>query len=105
MSENISLTYKIFKLIDHNPSMKQREFADTLGLSLGKMNYCLKALVEKGFVKAGNFRNSEDSLLIPMVNTRAIALKNVCFIIFASIFYYVLPECVYRASIELIDSR
>ena len=59
MSENIPLAYKMFKLIDDNPSMKQREFAEILGLSLGKVNYCFKALVEKGFVKVGNFRNSE----------------------------------------------
>ncbi len=38
--------------------MSQRELADHLGVSLGKTNYCLKALVEKGLVKARNFKNS-----------------------------------------------
>ena len=69
MSENIPLAYKMFKLIDDNPSMKQREFAEILGLSLGKVNYCFKALVEKGFVKVGNFRNSEHKLAYAYVLT------------------------------------
>ena len=38
--------------------MNQREIAKSLGLSLGKVNFCLKALVEKGWVKAGNFSKS-----------------------------------------------
>jgi EPS-associated MarR family transcriptional regulator len=47
--------YQILKAIEDNPSMSQRELAAHLGVSLGKVNYCLKALVEKGLVKAGNF--------------------------------------------------
>ncbi len=38
--------------------MSQRELAQTLGLSLGKTNYCLRALVERGWVKVNNFRTS-----------------------------------------------
>ena len=38
--------------------MTQRELAEELGVSLGKANYCLKALIEKGLVKASNFKNS-----------------------------------------------
>jgi len=62
MSESISLKYKLFKLIHDRPDMKQRDLADALDLSLGKMNYCLNALVDKGFVKAGNFRSSKNKL-------------------------------------------
>lgn len=40
--------------------MSQRELAEHLGVSLGKANYCLKALIEKGQVKARNFRNSDN---------------------------------------------
>lgn len=69
MSESVSLTYKLFKLIDDNPSMKQRELAYALGLSLGKVNYCLKALVDKGFVKVGNFRNSKHKMAYAYVLT------------------------------------
>lgn len=52
--------YKVLKLIEENPSISQRELSRELGISLGKVNYCLKALVEKGFVKANNFRNKKD---------------------------------------------
>jgi len=50
--------YKLLKLLDDNPQMNQREIASALGLSLGKVNFCLKALVEKGWVKVGNFSRS-----------------------------------------------
>jgi len=50
--------YKLLKLLDENPEMNQREIASALGLSLGKVNFCLKALVEKGWVKVGNFSRS-----------------------------------------------
>ncbi len=47
--------YKLLKLLHENPEMSQREIASALGLSLGKVNFCIKALAEKGWVKAGNF--------------------------------------------------
>ena len=50
--------YKLLKLLHENPDMNQREIASTLGLSLGKVNFCLKALIEKGWVKVGNFSKS-----------------------------------------------
>jgi EPS-associated MarR family transcriptional regulator len=50
--------YKLLKLLDENPEMNQRQIAKSLGLSLGKVNFCLKALVEKGWVKVGNFSKS-----------------------------------------------
>jgi len=52
--------YRLLKLIEANPHMSQREHAQAMGVSLGKVNYCLKALVEKGFVKLENFRRNED---------------------------------------------
>ena len=54
--------YKIFKLVEANPEISQRQIARELGISLGKANYCLKALIEKGLLKAGNFRNSKNKL-------------------------------------------
>ena len=54
--------YKILKLVADDPEISQRELAQHLGISLGKVNYCLKALVEKGLVKATNFRNSNNKL-------------------------------------------
>ncbi|MFC3852751.1 MarR family EPS-associated transcriptional regulator [Salinispirillum marinum] len=51
--------YKIMKLIDANPQISQRELARELDISLGKVNFCLKALIDVGQVKAGNFKNSQ----------------------------------------------
>ncbi len=48
--------YRIFKLIEAQPEISQRQLAKALGVSLGKVNYCLRALIEKGQVKARNFR-------------------------------------------------
>jgi len=56
MTEEID--YKVFKLLEENPIISQRELAVALGVSLGKTNYCIKALVRKGLVKANNFKNS-----------------------------------------------
>lgn len=50
--------YHILKAIESNPHMSQRELAEHLGVSLGKVNYCLKALIEKGLIKAGNFKSN-----------------------------------------------
>jgi EPS-associated MarR family transcriptional regulator len=54
--------YKILKLVSDNPEISQRELAQQLGISLGKVNYCIKALMEKGLVKATNFRNNKNKL-------------------------------------------
>jgi len=54
--------YKILKLIENNPSISQRELAQHLGISLGKVNFCLKALIEIGLLKATNFRNNKNKL-------------------------------------------
>jgi EPS-associated MarR family transcriptional regulator len=52
--------YKILKYLEANPEMSQRELAGELGISLGRVNYCVQALIEKGLVKANNFRNSKN---------------------------------------------
>jgi EPS-associated MarR family transcriptional regulator len=46
---------RVLKLLQANPSLSQRQLAAQMGVSLGKANYCLRALVEKGLVKLGNF--------------------------------------------------
>ena len=51
--------YKILKKLEAEPEVSQRELARELGISLGKMNFCLNALIEKGLVKANNFRQSQ----------------------------------------------
>ena len=54
--------YHVLKALEANPNLSQRELAKQLGISLGKTNYCLKALVDKGWVKAKNFKNSQNKL-------------------------------------------
>jgi EPS-associated MarR family transcriptional regulator len=56
------LNYRLLKLLEHNPDLSQRELSQALGVSLGKVNYCLQSLVEKGWVKVQNFRNSRNKL-------------------------------------------
>ena len=52
--------YKLMRLLESNPEMSQRDIARVLGVSLGKANYCLRALIEKGWIKATNFTNSQN---------------------------------------------
>ena len=51
---------RVLRLLDSSPERTQREVATELGMSLGKANYVLKALLKKGFVKFQNFRNSSN---------------------------------------------
>jgi len=54
--------YKLLSLLESNPRLSQREVARELGVSIGKVNYCLKALVQKGWIKAINFKNSKNKI-------------------------------------------
>ncbi len=54
--------YKLLKILEETPGISQRELAARLGISLGKVNYCLRAVVEKGWVKMGNFRRNPNKL-------------------------------------------
>ena len=53
---------RLLRLLEINPRMSQRDLADALDVSLGKTNYCLKALLSKGHIKIQNFRNSQNKL-------------------------------------------
>lgn len=57
-----ALRYKILKLVQQDPTISQRDLSRELGISLGKVNYCMKGLMERGLVKARNFRNSRHKL-------------------------------------------
>ncbi len=61
--------YKILKLLESNPEISQRELARILGISLGRANYCLNALVEVGLLKVSNFRTSKNKLAYMYVLT------------------------------------
>ena len=52
------VAYKLLKLIESEPHLSQRNIAQKMGISLGKTNYCLKALIDKGFIKFQNFYNN-----------------------------------------------
>ena len=54
--------FEILRKIQKKPNSSQRELADELGFSLGKLNYCLKALQTKGFVKIKNFSKNPNKL-------------------------------------------
>ncbi len=63
MSEHLideETRFKLIKKIEANPEISQRELAIELGVSLGKVNYLLKALVDVGWVKVGNFARSKN---------------------------------------------
>jgi EPS-associated MarR family transcriptional regulator len=51
--------FRVMRLLEANPDMSQRDLAAHVGVSLGSLNYCLKALMDKGFVKLENFQNSK----------------------------------------------
>lgn len=53
---------RVLQLLQHRPELSQRQLAVQLGVSLGKTNYLLRALLEKGSIKARNFRNSQNKL-------------------------------------------
>jgi len=55
--------YGLLKTLENNPGLSQRDLAKLLGISLGKVNFCLNALVAKGSLKINNFRNNENKLV------------------------------------------
>jgi EPS-associated MarR family transcriptional regulator len=52
--------YRLLKRLAEAPASSQRELAEELGVSLGKVNYCLKALASRGLLKMNNFRNADN---------------------------------------------
>ena len=54
--------YRLLKLLEDRPELSQRELSRILGVSLGKTNYCVRALMAKGWIKARNFKNSRNKM-------------------------------------------
>jgi EPS-associated MarR family transcriptional regulator len=52
--------FRLMHILRENPDLTQRELAEKLGISVGGLNYCLKALMEKGMVKMKNFTASKN---------------------------------------------
>ncbi len=59
----------VLRLLEQQPELSQRELSEALGLSLGKAHYVLHSLLDKGLVKAGNFRRSDNKLAYAYVLT------------------------------------
>jgi EPS-associated MarR family transcriptional regulator len=55
---NDEVRYKLLKYLADNPQASQRDVARHLGVSIGKVNYCIQALTQLGWIKAQNFKNS-----------------------------------------------
>lgn len=56
------LLFSTIRALEENPAQSQRDLASALGVSVGRVNYCLKALAEKGLVKVENYRTSTNRL-------------------------------------------
>lgn len=70
--------FRIMLILQGNPDLTQRELADKLGMSVGGLNYCLKALIDKGFVKMANFQNSKNKFkYVYLLTPQGIAEKMV----------------------------
>jgi EPS-associated MarR family transcriptional regulator len=59
LTKSEEVHFRVMQIVEGNPSITQREISAELGISLGRVNYCMNALVEKGLVKIENFRSSD----------------------------------------------
>ena len=62
MTDNNPDEFNLLRKIENKPGQPQREMAKDLGFSLGKLNYCMQALKEKGLIKIKNFKNNKSKL-------------------------------------------
>ena len=54
--------YQLLKSLEQDANQTQRQLSEELGISLGKVNYCLQSLIQKGFIKIDNFKNNKDKI-------------------------------------------
>jgi len=69
---------KVLRFLESNPRMSQRDLAVAMGVSLGKTNYCIKALLDKGLIKMQNFRNNQNKLAYAYLLTPAGVEEKAC---------------------------
>ena len=68
--------FRVLHFLEEEPELTQRELAQKLGISLGGVNYCLKALIDIGHIKAGNFsKNPNKSIYLYLLTPQGIAEK------------------------------
>ena len=105
----IDTEYTILKVLKDNPEMTQRQLSKELGLSLGKTNYVLHSLVDKGLMKLSNFKRSDNKvgylyLLTPAgIEEKSILAKN--FLQRKSIEYSKLKKEIEILENELLDRK
>ena len=68
-SMNDELSIKLISVLENAPEQSQRALSERCGVSLGSVHYCLNALIEKGYVKAQNFRNAQNKLAYAYILT------------------------------------
>ena len=66
---NKSLSFLVIKALEKAPEQSQRALSEQCGVSLGYIHYCLNALIEKGYVKAQNFKNAQNKLAYAYILT------------------------------------
>lgn len=66
---NDELSIKLFKELEKTPKQSQRALSQSCGVSLGSIHYCLNALIEKGYLKATNFKNAKNKLAYAYILT------------------------------------
>ena len=71
MNLDDALAYQLFKSLEQDPNRSQRTLSRSMGVSLGKINYCMRALIDKGWVKVRNFENCSDKLAYAYILTPA----------------------------------
>jgi EPS-associated MarR family transcriptional regulator len=68
--------FRIMRILQENPDLTQRELAEKLGMSVGGLNYCINALIDKGLVKMQNFSNSKNKFkYVYLLTPKGIAEK------------------------------
>jgi EPS-associated MarR family transcriptional regulator len=101
--------YRLLKLLEEHPRLTQRQLAAHLGVSLGKAHYALRALVDVGWVKLGNFKRSNNKLGYTYVLTsRGIAQKlelTASFLARKQREYESLQEEIFQLKTELDEQR
>ena len=100
--------FRILRLLQDNPEMSQRDLAKSVGVSVGRMNYVLNALVDKGMVKLGNFTTAKDKRRYAYVLTpKGISSKSAltrAFLARKVVEYDALREEIETLSFELPDN-
>lgn len=62
LSDRAEVRFRVMRALEQDPKMSQRDLARDLGVSLGGVNYCVKALINKGSIKVENFRASNNKI-------------------------------------------